>query len=210
MHRTIHAAARRARRQTSARCAIPFSVVRTVPPSDWIATISTGLPCRLAASARVCATTCSQPSAMTSDGADVGMAAVGGEGVVGHAHVGPELPASRQVRHRGADRLNRGRDALGDDRRADDRRHDQHVVPRADAAVRPAIPQETRTVGHRFLSAVSLNAVPSRRAARRAAVAARAGVIRDLPARECSPGCACARANRQGSRRSPGRSGCRT
>ena len=44
----------------------PFSVVRTVPPSDWIAMISAGLPWRLAVAASVCATTCSHPSAMTS------------------------------------------------------------------------------------------------------------------------------------------------
>ena len=120
----------------------PFSVVRTVPPSDWMAMISAGLPWRLAVSASVCATTCSHPSAMTSTAPTFGMPAIRRERVVRHPHVRPELPASGEVRQRHRHRRRRCGDALGDDRRADHRRHDEDVIARADAAVRAAVAEE--------------------------------------------------------------------
>ena len=57
--------------------------------------------------------------------------------------VGPELAAAGEVRQRRADRRDRRGDPLGDDRRADDRRHDQHVIAHADAAVGPAVARGT-------------------------------------------------------------------
>ena len=53
---------------------LPFSVARTVPPSDWMATMSAGLPWARAASASTCATTCSHPSAMTTTAPTLGWA----------------------------------------------------------------------------------------------------------------------------------------
>jgi len=44
---------------------IPRAVARTVPPSPWIETICAGLPACRAVSARYWATSCSQPSAIT-------------------------------------------------------------------------------------------------------------------------------------------------
>ena len=76
--------------------------------------------------------------------ADVGMRAVGGQRLVRDAHVGPELPAAGQVRQRHADRRGSRGDALGDDRRTDHGRHDEHVVARADAAVGAAVAEEAR------------------------------------------------------------------
>ena len=101
-----------------------------------------------------CATTCSQPSAMTSTAPTLGCPQYAGERVVGDAHVGAELAAAGEVRQRGAERRRRRGDPLGDDRRADDRRHDEHVIARADAAVAAAIAVEPWTCSHRCAGAV--------------------------------------------------------
>ena len=69
-----------------------------------MATISTGLPCRRAASARCLRDDLLAAERDDEHRADVGMAAVGGQRLVRHAHVGPELAAAGQVRQRRADR----------------------------------------------------------------------------------------------------------
>ena len=154
----------------------------------------------------LCATTCSQPSAMTSTAPTLGCAAVGGQRVVGHAHVGPELSAARQMRQRGADRRSgRGRHALRDDRRTDHGRHDEHVVARADAAVGPTIAVKTGTRSVIGSRAVLVDAVAFvRRLGERGCGSA--GALRDRRDRACSPRCACARARRRDlDRRQPDR-----
>ena len=69
------------------------------------------------------------------DRADIGMAAVGRERVVGYAHVRTELSTPGEVRQGHTERRRGRRDALGDDRRADHRRDDEDVVARSDAAI---------------------------------------------------------------------------
>ena len=66
------------------------------------------------------------------------------------AHVRPELSAASEMRHGRTDRLRRRGHPFGDHRRADHRRHDEHVVARADPAVGPAIAVEARPIAHRF------------------------------------------------------------
>ena len=80
------------------------------------------------------------------DRADVRVCAVGGQRLVRETHVRPELTASGEVRQRGAERQGGRRDALGDDRRADDRGHDEHVIAGADAPVRPAKTEEAGAI----------------------------------------------------------------
>ena len=87
--------------------------------------------------------------------ADVRMTAVRGERVVRHVQIRPELAAAGQVRQRRADRRDRRRDPFGDDRRADDRRHDQHVVAHADAAVGTEVAEKRRPRSHRASTARS-------------------------------------------------------
>src|SRR5439155_6198587 len=72
-------------------------------------------------------------------GSDVGMLAVRGERLVRHGEIRTELTAAREMGQRGADRRNRRGDAIGNDRRADDGRHDEHVIADADTAVRPYV-----------------------------------------------------------------------
>ena len=80
------------------------------------------------------------------DGADVRMAAVRGQRVVGDLEIRPELAAAGEVGQRRADRRDRGGNPFGDDRGADDGRHDQHVIAHADPAVGPEIPEERRVL----------------------------------------------------------------
>ena len=77
-------------------------------------------------------------------GADVRMAAVGGQRLVRREQVRTELAAAGQMRQRDDRRRQRFGDALGHDGRADDGGHDQHVVADADAAVRSRIIRESR------------------------------------------------------------------
>ena len=85
--------------------------------------------------------------------ADVRVAAVRGQRVVRHVQVRPELAAAGQMRQRRADRRDRRRDPFGDDRRADDRRHDQHVVAHADAAVGTEVAEKRGPRRHRASTA---------------------------------------------------------
>ena len=121
---------------------MPLAVVRTVPPSLWMAMISR----RLAGPARRLRELLRDDllAAKRDDEhrADVRMPAVRGERFVGDAHVRAELAAAGEVRQRGRHRRGGRGDALGDDRRADHRRHDEHVIARADASVRPPIAEE--------------------------------------------------------------------
>ena len=80
------------------RDARPCSVALTVPPSAWIATISTGFRCRRADVGQRLRHHLLAAKRDDEDGADVGMRAIGRQRLVRHAHVGAELAAARQMR----------------------------------------------------------------------------------------------------------------
>ena len=64
------------------------------------------------------------------------------------AQIGTELAAACLMRQRRADWSDRRRDALGDHRRADHRRHDEHVVAYANVAVGTCVAEEFERARH--------------------------------------------------------------
>ena len=93
------------------------------------------------------------PERHDKDRSDVRVTAVGRERIVGHPHVGPELTAACQVRQRGAERRHSRGNPLRHDRRADDGRDDEHVIPGPHAAVGSAISEESGPGRHRSRAA---------------------------------------------------------
>jgi hypothetical protein len=86
-------------------------------------------------------------------GRDIGMAAIGRQRLVRRVHVGPQLPAARQVRQGDHRRGQRFGDPLADHRRTDHRRHHEHVIAHAHATVGTWEPEEARPVTHAILPA---------------------------------------------------------
>src|SRR6266516_4482523 len=82
-------------------------------------------------------------------GADIGMAAVRRQRFVSDRQIGAELTAAGQVRQRRPDRRNRPSDPFGNDRGADDRWYDEHVIAYADATVGTAIAEKLALRAHR-------------------------------------------------------------
>ncbi len=82
------------------------------------------------------------------DGADVRMTAVRRQRLVSEMHVRPELAAAGEVRQRGAVRRRGRRHPLRDERGADDRGDHEHVVARADPAIRAPVAVETWSIVH--------------------------------------------------------------
>ena len=87
------------------------------------------------------------PQRHDDNSADVGVRAIGGERLVRDAHVGSELPAAGEVRQGNAYRGGSPGNPLGDDRRTDHGRDDEHVIARPDTAVGATVTEEARARG---------------------------------------------------------------